>query len=150
MGRFRVKGFTLVELLIVVILVAVLAAIAVPKVGDRWRFASEYRWKAQLNLRRNAIERFHADTGLWPAAYADVKNTSAPASGLDDAGNSVSIPAGSWKGPYLLTTTSNNDTVLHPYVNGIGYTYTTTPPGVGTLKLSTSKRALDGTNMGTW
>ncbi len=149
MGRFRAKGFTLVELLIVVILIAVLASIAVPKVGDRWRFASEYRWKAQLNLRRNAIERFHSDTGLWPAAFGDVTLGSAPATGLDDSGASVAISAGSWKGPYLMTRVSNNETVLHPRVR-LGWSYKTTPPGVGNLRLNTNKQALDGTNIGAW
>lgn len=150
MGRSRATAFTLVELLIVIIVIAVLAAIAVPKAANRWRFASEYRWKVQLDERRRAIERFHADTGVWPANYNDVKNTSAPATGLDDLGNTVTIRASEWRGPYLRTYTSNNETVLHPYVRSFGYTYLKTSPGVGTLRLNTTKTALDGTNMGAW
>ena len=150
MGRNRARAFTLVELLIVIIVIAVLAAIAIPKVGDRWRYASEQRWKVQLNVRRKAIERFRADTGLWPASQNDVANATAPANGLNDLGNTVSILASTWNGPYLIMRASNNETTLHPYVGGIGYDYDTTAPGVGTLRLNTSKRALDGSNMGTW
>lgn len=150
MRRMRPRAFTLVELLIVIIVIAVLAAIAIPKIGDRWRYASEQRWKVQLNLRRKAIERFRADTGLWPTTRNAVANTTAPATGLDDLGNTVPIPPSTWNGPYLMMRESNNETTLHPYVAGIGYDYTTTAPGVGTLRLNTSKRALDGSNMGTW
>lgn len=146
----RAAAFTLVELLIVIILIAVLAAIAIPKAANRWQFASEYRWKVQLGERRRAIERFHADTGLWPTAFDDVKNTSAPATGLDDLGNSVSINASDWRGPYLMLRSSNNSTVLHPKVRSLGYAYDTVPPGVGSLRLNTSTRALDGSNMGAW
>ncbi|MDH4389351.1 MAG: prepilin-type N-terminal cleavage/methylation domain-containing protein [Fimbriimonas sp.] len=150
MGRIRARAFTLVELLIVIILVAVLAAIAIPKISDRWRFASESRWKAQLVERRRAIERFRADTGVWPASINDVGSSSAPATGLDDQGTSVSINASNWRGPYLLLITSNNSTVLHPRVRSIRYTYDTTQPGVGTLRLNTNLLALDGSNMGAW
>ncbi|MEI7575590.1 MAG: type II secretion system protein [Armatimonadota bacterium] len=150
MERIRARGFSLVELLIVIILIAVLAAIAIPKIGDRWRFTSELRWKAQLDVRRNAIERFHADTGLWPVAYDDVRKTSAPPNGLDDLGNIVAIKASEWRGPYQGTADSNNSSVLHPYVRSLGYTYTIQPPGVGTLRLNTSKRTIDGSNMGAW
>ena len=150
MGRFRASGFTLVELLIVIILVAVLAAIAIPKISDRWRFASEYRWKAQLGERRRAIERFRADTGLWPLVFADVNDTSAPPTGMDDLGNTTAINPSDWKGPYISLRNSSNTTVLHPHVKTLGYSYDNQPPGVGTLRLNTSKRALDGSNMGAW
>ena len=103
MGRFRARAFTLVELLIVTILVAVLAAIAIPKIGDRWRFSSEYAWKAQLDQRRKAIERFRADTGVWPASINDVTSTSALATGLSDQGTSVSINASDWRGPIVFS-----------------------------------------------
>ena len=149
MVRSRFRAFTLVELLIVIIVIAVLAAIAIPKIGDRWRFSTEYAWKAQLDQRRKAIERFRADTGVWPASLNDVTSTSAPATGLSDQGTSVSINASDWRGPYLMTNSSVSN-LLHPKVRSLGYTYKTTPPGVGTLRLNTSMLALDGSNMGAW
>lgn len=138
----RKGGFTLVELLIVIIVIAVLAAVAVPKFANRAVVAKESAVRADLKNLRQAIERFRADTGLWPAELAHLDDLSAPASGLDKTGARQPIVNGTFHGPYLERTPTS------PITAG-SYTYDTVPPGVGNVN-HPAGRASDGTNLWTW
>jgi general secretion pathway protein G len=51
-------GFTLVELLIVIVILAVLAAIAIPKFMDSGTRSKESSLKSNLKLVRTALELF--------------------------------------------------------------------------------------------
>ncbi len=61
------RGFTLVEVLIVVILVAILAAIAVPKYIQAVRGARASDAKVQINAILNAAKIYEQETGSWPS-----------------------------------------------------------------------------------
>jgi prepilin-type N-terminal cleavage/methylation domain-containing protein len=61
------RGFTLVEVLIVVILVAILAAIAVPKYIQAVRGARASDAKVQINAILNAAKIYQQEAGTWPA-----------------------------------------------------------------------------------
>jgi len=61
------RGFTLVEVLIVVILVAILAAIAVPKYIQAVKGARASDAKVQINAILNASKIYQQETGAWPS-----------------------------------------------------------------------------------
>jgi prepilin-type N-terminal cleavage/methylation domain-containing protein len=143
------RAFTLVELLIVVIIIAILAAIALPKFADSWRRSTETRMRAQLKLRRDAIARFRNDTGLYPKVHSDVELSSAPAKGIDESGNIVEIPSGSWQGPYLNNQMYSAD-IIHSRYRGKGYTYDTTSPGVGNIRWNTGLNDLNEKAIDSW
>lgn len=94
-------AFTLVELLIVIVILGVMAAVVVPKFQDASLRGRESSLRANLKLIRGAIERFKADTGMIPQALADIAATSAPAEGIDRTNNKVTLEVGRWSGPYL-------------------------------------------------
>ena len=124
------RGFTLVELLIVIIIIAVLAAIAIPKFANSSQRSKEAALHADLKLYRNAIELFKADTGAYPATLADLAATSAPANGVDSStGATKSIIASDWKGPYLQSV--ENDPI-----SSAAFGYSTTSPTVGAVTSS--------------
>jgi prepilin-type N-terminal cleavage/methylation domain-containing protein len=62
----RIRSFTLIELLIVVAIIAVLAAIAVPNFLEAQTRAKVSRVKADLRTLVTAVEAYHIDTYEYP------------------------------------------------------------------------------------
>jgi general secretion pathway protein G len=62
----RRAGFTLIEMLLVLLLVALLASLAVPVVTGGIQRARESTLRADLYALRKAIDDYHADTGAYP------------------------------------------------------------------------------------
>jgi general secretion pathway protein G len=83
-------GFTLVEMLLVLVILAVLAAIVIPKFSGRSQQAKETAAKSQISSIEMALDAFEVDTGAYPQSNG----------GLDAL---VTEPNGvsNWKGPYL-------------------------------------------------
>jgi type II secretion system protein G len=133
MRQFRLstkRAFTLVELLIVIIIIAVLAAIAIPKFANSSQRSKDAALHADLKLYRNAIELYKADTGAYPATLADLAATTAPANGVDSVtGASKAIASADWKGPYLQAIETDPE-------NGNAFTYSVTAGTVGNVTSS--------------
>lgn len=60
------KGFTLVELLLVLVLVALLASLAMPVATRSVDQAKESALKEDLHVLRKAIDDYYANTGHYP------------------------------------------------------------------------------------
>jgi len=97
------RGFTLVELLIVIVILAVLAAIAIPRFMNSGSRSKEASLHGDLKLCRNAIQTFQNDTSAYPASISDLTATTAPTSGVDGtAGGSKAIAPSDFHGPYMV------------------------------------------------
>jgi len=142
-NRLPKRAFTLVELLVVIIILAVLAAVVIPRFADSGLRSKESALKANLRLYRGAVEMFRNDTGAYPASLADLAATSAPASGLDASGAAKAISGADWKGPYLQR-------IERDPVSGNPFNYGTTSPNVGKVTSSASGNATDGTPYSSW
>ncbi|MER3496037.1 MAG: hypothetical protein C4320_04060 [Armatimonadota bacterium] len=104
-------------MLIVIIIIAVLAAIAIPKFANSSQKSKESALRANLKVVRNAVEMFKQDTGLNPVTITDVAANSAPATGNNGTGD---VALSNWKGPYVASMPK--DPVSG---NDFGYTKTT-------------------------
>lgn len=84
----RDEGFTLVELIIVVAIIGILAAIAVPAMQDAPNKAREAVIKADLYQMRSCIDQHLADKGVYPESLE----------ALQDSGYIRRIPADPFTG----------------------------------------------------
>lgn len=66
------RGFTLIELIIVVTIIGILAAIAVPAMRTAPIRAKEAALKADLYTLRSCIDQFHGDRGKWPTSLEEL------------------------------------------------------------------------------
>jgi len=68
------RGVTLIELLIVVVILAALAMIAIPRVSQSATTAKRNACATNIDLINSAIEMYHIDspTSAWPATLATV------------------------------------------------------------------------------
>ena len=96
-------GFTLVEMLLVLVILATLAAIVIPKLAGRGQQAKETAAHTQISAFEQALDSYEIDTGSYP-------------SGSNGLNALVDPPANAqnWKGPYLKNIP--NDPWNQPYV----------------------------------
>ena len=66
------KGLTLIELLIVVLILAALSAIAIPRISKSATSAKQNICITNVDLINSAIELYNADNGSYPVALTDV------------------------------------------------------------------------------
>jgi len=108
MSRKRVRlGFTLMETLLVMAVIAVIAAIAIPSHKKARNTARERQAAADLEIITTAVEQLAWDTGRWPPGILrndqyvgggnEVWDLTADSVGL--MGTDGSFP--NWKGPYI-------------------------------------------------
>lgn len=62
------RGFTLLELIVVVAIIGILATIAMPKMKDIPRRANEAVLKTNLRTMRDVIDQHYGDKGRYPAS----------------------------------------------------------------------------------
>ena len=99
---FKKKGFTLIELMVVIAIIAVLAAVVTPQVFNqiaRGRASAAISFAQSVNT---ASTSFFADIGSWPPSCTQATCNNNPAPG--NIGNFVANSAvanARWLGPYL-------------------------------------------------
>ena len=103
--RGAARAFTLIELLLVLVILGILAAIVVPKFAGRTEQARMTAAQAQISTFGTALDAFEVDTGKYPKGK----------SGLQDL---VQQPRDvvNWKGPYM-----KNDIPKDPWGNDYIY-----------------------------
>lgn len=103
------RAFTLIELMITVVIIGMILGIAVPNFRQAHLRAREATLRADLRTYRAGLHAFLSDTGCYPSALAVLDDTSAPTSCTAPGGNSVTLAAARWRGPYVIEV--RNDAV---------------------------------------
>ena len=66
------NGFTLVELMVVLAVIALLLSVVVPDYMGKMRRAEEAVLQQNLALMRDSLDKHYADTGKYPTALEDL------------------------------------------------------------------------------
>ena len=98
------RGFTLIEMLIVIVVIAILALIVIPRLLGAGRKAKEATLKGDLHQLRNSIQQFEADMGDYPADLDQLVATSAP---TGQGGGGLDLDSAGYQGPYMRTPDGN-------------------------------------------
>lgn len=100
-GKPATGGFTLVELLVVLAIIATLLSVVAPRYFQATELARETALKANLQTLREAIDHYHGDRGQYPQsleALVDARYLRAipvdPISGSATRGDSSNRPRG--------------------------------------------------------
>lgn len=70
--RRRQAAFTLIELLVVMAIIATLLTIVVPRYFQSLERAKETTLRQDLQVMREAIDKFRGDTGNYPASLSEL------------------------------------------------------------------------------
>lgn len=107
-GRLRDRaGFTLIEIMVVVVILGVLAAIIVPKFLSRPDEAKVTKAKIDIKGLEEALGLFKLDNGFYPSTEQGLRAlVSKPESGripakFPDGGYLKRVPSDPWDNPYL-------------------------------------------------
>ncbi|MDD5245794.1 MAG: prepilin-type N-terminal cleavage/methylation domain-containing protein [Candidatus Omnitrophica bacterium] len=110
----KIRGFTLIEIMVVVSIMIILLTFAIPNILRSRSVANEGAAMANLKSISDACQLYHVNRGAYPETLADLV---APAS----------VP------PYIDATLASGHKQGYEYVyerNGLGFTINANPEGV--------------------
>jgi len=127
----RQRGFTLVELLIVISLISILAAMGLVQYRNSVTAAKEATLKTNLFRMRDAIDQYYADKGKYPSSLDS----------LVSDGYMRKIP----EDPFTKSSDSWTTVPAEPDPNN-----PSAEPGVYDIKSGAQGTALDGSTYSNW
>ncbi|MGH7991974.1 MAG: type II secretion system major pseudopilin GspG [Limisphaerales bacterium] len=102
-GKALPRGFTLVEMLLVITIIGILAALVIPKMVGRSEQARQAAAHADLSSIKTALDAYEVDNGFYPKGLQDL---------IQQPSN-----AKNWHGPYL------DNLPVDPWNNPYVYAY---------------------------
>ncbi|MEJ5339286.1 MAG: type II secretion system major pseudopilin GspG [Aquificaceae bacterium] len=100
-------GFTLIEILIVVIIIGLLAALVAPRLVGKLTESKEKIARQQIAMLSTALDLYRADVGRYPSTQEGLEAL---------IKRPESVPVDRWKGPYLRQNKLPLDPWGHSYV----------------------------------
>ncbi len=97
----RVRAFTLIEMMVVVLIIGALAALVAPRIMHQFEKSKVHTTQAQISLLGNAVKDYYMDLSEYPKSLDDLlKNPGA---------------SSKWDGPYLEKDKLPEDAWGEPY-----------------------------------
>jgi len=108
------KGFTLVELMLVVVIIGLLAGVAVPNLMGRLKEAKRAKASADVKVLENAIDMYAMHIGNYPTTEQGLNVLVSNVGNQDDWSGPYlkkgkKIPKDPWKNDYVYRADSQHD-----------------------------------------
>lgn len=127
------KGFTLIEIMVVVVILGILAAVVVPRLLDRPDEARITKAKTDIKGIEQALGMFKLDNGFFPtteqglAALVEIPTVGRIPTKYPDGGYLKKLPVDPWGNPYAFLSPG-----IHDSFDIISYGGDGEPGGEGT------------------
>jgi len=113
-GKGRQGGFTLIEIMVVVVILGILAAVIVPRVLDRPDTARLVKAKQDLRTLESALNLYRLDNYAYPSTEQGLEALVTKPAGTPEprnwqAGGYIDrLPVDPWQRPYLYLSPGEN------------------------------------------
>lgn len=105
------KGFTMIELLIVIVILGLLASLVAPKFFAQLGTAERGIAATQMSAFETALDTYRLDVGRYPESLKDLRTGNS--SRWNGPYLPKAVPADPWGNPYIYSLSSD---VLEPYI----------------------------------
>lgn len=102
------KGFTLIELMVVIVILGILAGMIVPRIMDRPEDARRTKAEIDIGTLKQALQMYRLDNGKYPSMDQGLRALIEPPAAGQLAKN--------WKGPYLDKSSVPKDPWDNEYI----------------------------------
>ena len=144
-GSRRRGGFTLIEVLIVITVIAILSILVIPRAMAARRCAKEAQLRGNVKQLRDGIERFEATTAAWPPSLVDLMASNGASISSDFDGRGGWVDRAAYDGPYLLT--GDGQLPKDPFTGSANWSYDNR---TGALHSASALASIGGAAYSTW
>lgn len=108
--QFYKTGFTLIELMIVIVILGLLATIIMPKILDRPEQARRMKAKVEIRNIESALALFKTDTGRFPTTSEGLEAlvSNSGIKGYNSEGYLEKVPSDPWGNKYVYISPGVN------------------------------------------
>jgi len=116
--RRRTGGFTLIEILIVIVIMGLLISLVAPTLFSKVSSSQRKTTMAQMQMISTALDTYRLDVGAYPDRLEELRRSERP--GWDGPYMPRDIPADPWGNPYVYSIASEGEAPYGLYSYGAG------------------------------
>ena len=106
----RLKGFTLIEILIVIVIMGLLVSLVAPAMFSKVSSSKQKTAKAQMQMISTALDTYRLDIGTYPEKLDELRRSEQP--NWDGPYLPREVPPDPWGNPYVYSPEGDDE---HPY-----------------------------------
>ncbi|MBQ7196591.1 MAG: type II secretion system major pseudopilin GspG [Synergistaceae bacterium] len=114
----RHSGFTLIEIMVVVVILGLLAALVVPNIGSNVSEAQRTAARTQISQLEQTLQMYHLHNGFYPStqqgleALVNAPTTSPVPRRYQDGGYMKKVPDDPWGNPYVYRNQNGRPLII--------------------------------------